>query len=333
MIEVGTAKAKKGEKGHGFIPVGRMAMGMEVAIPVFIVNGAEKGPVLWLNGAVHGDELNGFMAMRNTVHAIDPAKLKGAIITTPLCNPLAVQWRNKINPWDYLDLDQQFPGKADGQYSQRTAHALFSEIKKHASHLISFHTVGTAFRSQPYTVYKVASGLPAGVAETGEAMALSFGVSTNCRVDMDSATGEIPGGVGGSIDINCQKNGIAAFMAEVGHGGTFDPAAIEAAEKGVANVMRTIGMVDEKPVASPVEQCIITKRAFMYTDAAGFFQGACSAGQVLKKGEYMGRVVDLFTTLSEVKAPEDVKVIMVRNDPVLHVGDRIAFLGFAWEKA
>jgi hypothetical protein len=47
----------------------------------------------------------------------------------------------------------------------------------------------------------------------------------------------------------------------------------------------------------------------------------------------MGRVVDLFSTLSEITAPADVKVIMLRNDPVLHVGDRIAFLGFAWEKA
>lgn len=333
MIEVGSAKARQGEKGQGAIPVGRMAMGMEVSIPVFIVNGKEKGPVLWLNGAVHGDELNGFMAMRNVVHAIDPAKLRGTIVTTPLCNPLAVQWRNKINPWDYLDLDQQFPGKADGQYSQRTAHALFSNIKRVATHLVSFHTVGTMFRAQPYTVYKVSSGLGKGVAETGEAMALSFGFATNCRVDMETATGEVPGGVGGSIDINSVKNGIPAMMAEVGNGGTFDPTAIAAAEAGIYNVMRTLEMLDEKPVPSPVEQWIVTKRAFMYTEAAGFFQSACVPGQTLKAGEHMGRVVDLFETLAEVKAPEDVKVIMLRNDPVLHVGDRIAFFGFAWEKA
>ena len=110
MITVGSASAEKGEKGKGYLKVGQLAVHTQIQTPVLIVHGREDGPTLWLNGAVHGDELNGFMAIRQLVGALDPKELKGVLIATPLCNPLAVQWRNRFGPYDQLDLDQEFPG-------------------------------------------------------------------------------------------------------------------------------------------------------------------------------------------------------------------------------
>ncbi len=331
-LQIGSAKAAPGEIGQGYLKVGEQAMNSELLVPVMIVNGRQDGPVLWLNGAVHGDELNAFMATRNVCRTMATDDLAGALVCTPVCNPLAVQWRNKVNPYDFLDLDQQFPGKADGQYSQRTAYHLFKEIQAVANYLISFHSVGTSFAAEPYSVYKFAPGLSPETCDSIEAMALAFGVRLNCRVDLSSATGEVPGGVGGALDVNCSRAGIPAFMAEVGSGGRFQPEAIAVAEIGIRRVMAHLGML--APVAAPgADQLIVTKRGFLYSDYAGFFDGKVLPGEKVAKGAVIGNVLDLFTDVGIVHAPADAYVIMSRREPVLHVGDRVAFLGLEWAAA
>src|SRR3990172_8850426 len=108
MVQVGTATANKGERAFGRIKVGELSNRMEVFIPVMIVNGQKDGPTLWMNGAVHGDELNGLFAMRQVVMDINPVDLKGTIVCTPISNSMGFSNRNKLNPIDFLDLDQSF---------------------------------------------------------------------------------------------------------------------------------------------------------------------------------------------------------------------------------
>ena len=56
-IEIGSARAVPGTIGKGYLKMGAMALIPEVTTPVLIINGRQDGPVLWLNGAVHGDEI------------------------------------------------------------------------------------------------------------------------------------------------------------------------------------------------------------------------------------------------------------------------------------
>jgi len=329
-LHVGSARASPGQIGRGHLKVGELALNAELRVPVLIVNGRQDGPVLWLNGAVHGDELNAFMAVRNVCRTIAVDDLAGALVCTPVCNPLAVQWRNKVNPYDFLDLDQQFPGKADGQYSERTAHALFKEMRAAANYLISFHTVGTSFSAEPYSVHKFAPGLSPRTRGQIEAMALAFGVRLNCRVDLSSATGEVPGGVAGALDVNCSLAGIPAFMAEIGSGGRFQPEAIAVAEAGIRRVMAHLGMIAPAAERPMPRQIVVTRRAFLYSDYAGFLDMQARPGTRVAKGAAIGTVIDLFAEIGVVRAPADAFVIMVREEPVLHVGDRVAFLGVEW---
>ena len=331
MFTVGSASADKGEIGHGVIHVGELALGSSLDIPVLVIRGREDGPTFWINGAVHGDEINGFMVVRRLAAEIDPARLKGTIVATPLANPLAVQWRNKVNPYDFLDMDQQFPGSAAGQYTQRAAHALFSEIKDKADCLVSFHTVATPFTAQPYTVFKVSSAMPREVQQEVERMTLDFGARANCRVDLATATGEVPGGVSGGLDIQCSLVGIPAFMAEIGSGGKFEAENIAFAVRGLKNIMSRLGMLDE-PYVRPTNQLLITKRAFLYCARGGFLEMKAAPGDVLTAGECVARSFDLFEEKECVAVDRDAYVLMARVNPVVHTGDRVAFLGLEWQK-
>lgn len=330
MLKVGSASAKKGEVGKGFLKVGELAVHSEILIPVLIVNGQKSGPVLWLNGAVHGDELNGFLATRRVAAEIDPKELKGALVCTPLCNPPALQWRNKINSQDYLDLDQQFPGDAGGLISQRIAYHLFQEIKDKAEYLINFHTAGTYYNAPPYTVYKKVAGVKAEVFEATERFVRQFGLMANCLVDLASAKGELPGSIGGALDVNCALHGIPAFMAEVGSGGKFEEENIAIAERGIKNVMKGLGMIKGDPVLPP-EQMKVTKRRFLYCNHAGFWIMEAKPGEFLAKGKTIGRVIDLFSEIETMETTQEIFLIQARVNPLLHTGDRVAFLGLEWK--
>jgi len=330
MLKVGSASAEKGGKGQGFIKVGELSVHGEIMIPVLIVNGKESGPTLWVNGAVHGDEINGFMAARRVALGLDPRALKGALVCTPLCNPLATQWRQKLNPYDYLDLDQQFPGDPEGLISQRVAYHLFREIKEKANYLINFHTAATQYTAPPYTVYKVVPGVKPEITQTVEKLARTFGVPTNCKVDISSAKGELPGGLGGALDVNCALQGIPAFMAEVGTGGKFEEENIAAAESGIKNVMKYLKMIPGEMEAAK-KQITITKRRFLYCNKGGFLVMAVKPGEVLAKGQKIAQVIDLFSEVETLEAREKTFIIQVRVNPIVHTGDRVAFLGLEWE--
>ncbi|PKC52050.1 hypothetical protein RhiirA1_482375, partial [Rhizophagus irregularis] len=273
IIEWDSLTAKPGEYVSGMVKVAEYSHRGEISIPVLIVNGEEDGPCLWLNGAVHGDELNGPMAMRNLLPKIDPKKLKGAIIATPISNPLAFQARQKNTPQDSLDLDMQFPGDQKGMLSQRLAYQLFEKIKQYATHLIDFHTLGTPFDAKPYTVFKRVPVAKEEVCAVAEEMARAFGGTSHCLVDLGGKTNELPGNILGFLDVQCLAHGIPAFMAEIGVGGLIQNEMVNFGEYGILKVLKTLEMYSEEaegiqPIEYP-DPLTITARKFIYTDKGG----------------------------------------------------------------
>jgi predicted deacylase len=331
-IEIGTAKAAPGSVGKGYLKIGSMALIPEVTTPVLIINGRQDGPTLWLNGAVHGQEINAFVAMRNISRALSPDDLAGAIIMVPFCNPLATQFRSRGNPFDGLNLDQQFPGRPDGSYSERNAHILLGLVKENADYLISFHATFHGSRPPNYTVYKTLPEFSHDFRDRLERFVLAFGAFANCHVDLSAMTGELPGGFANSICAAASQANIPGFMAEIGGDSVFMDDAIDGAEKGIYNVLRHLGMIEGAPTRRE-KQIIITKRCFFFADHAGFLRSKLKGGEMLKKGEEICRIVDLFDDLEVVHSPSDSYLILLRHEPVLHFGDPFAALGLEWHAA
>jgi len=334
MIKVGDAIAKKGGRAFGKIKVGELSNRMEVFIPVMIVNGKKEGPTFWMNGAVHGDELNGLIAMRKVMFDLNPDELEGTVICTPISNPMGFQGRTKLNPIDSLDLDQQFPGSPNGSFSQRIAYELFNEIKNKANYLVSFHTIGTPYAAKPYVVYKTIPNISPEINEEMKKMALAFGVYANFNVNIATAAGEVPGPLSASIDVQCGLNGIPAFMAEVGGGGRLENEHIEVAVTGIYNLLKYFGMIPGKPKI-PDRQIIITSRKHIRCTSGGMAIMDVMPGQVLKKGEKIAHIIDVGSEMSEIEvleADQDMYIISTRVNPPVDTGDRIAFVGLKWEE-
>jgi len=92
-------------------------------------------------------------------------------------------------------------------------------------------------------VRKLIPGVDERVNRTAEGMQKAFGVRTNCLVNLARAAGELPGVTSGALDITCMKDGIPAFMGEMGQGGKIEKPYVNAAKEGILNVMIYLGML------------------------------------------------------------------------------------------
>ena len=327
MIRVFNHEIKEGERAYFTVPAGELAHKAVVQLPVIVVAGKKEGPVLWINGTVHGDELNGSYAAWELSGEIDPEQLSGTLVVTPICNPIAFECRNKISAID--NMDTAFPGDPEGMMTQRIAYMIYREIKANAGAVISFHTMATPYRANPYSVRKIIPGVSDSVNEVSEGMQRAFGVVTNCVVDLRGDTNELPGVTSGALDITCMKDGIPAFMGEMGQGGKVETEYVEAAKKGILNVMRYLKMLDG-PVEKPGRQVLITKRRFLRSDKGGMIRMNVKSGDEVKAGESLLDLHYYGDEMESYPARSDCYVIGVRENPVVSTGDRVAFVGTEW---
>jgi predicted deacylase len=318
-----------GARRDGAIEVGTMSSGMAIELPYVAVRGARPGKTLWLHGQVHGDEINGMLAALRFAARLDPQAMRGNVVVTPTGNPHALDSRRKRNPHDDLDLDQCYPGNARGLVSERLAHALFNEIRGTADLLINLHTMNALFDSKPYAVYKLHP--ESGITENDLLRAIGlFEPHVACRMDV-GGKGELPGNIAGALDYQCLAAGIPAFMLELGGGSRVEAANVALAERGFERLAVSMGILEGK-VDAPSAIRRVTRRGWITFDRGGLFVPEVQAGDTLVAGAALGASMDIHgRTQEEVRVPADGIIIGLRRDPVVHTGERAAFVGYEWD--
>jgi predicted deacylase len=313
----------------GQLRVGSMASGAEVSLPFVALRGARPGRTLWLHGQVHGDEINGMVAALRFVNSLDPAQMSGNLVVTPTGNPQALDARRKRNPYDELDLDQSYPGNAGGLITERVAHALFEEVRGVADVLINLHTMNPLFDARPYTVYKV--NPESSVTEEAVLAAMApFFPTLACRQDV-GGKGELPGNIAGALDYQCLAAGICAFMLELGGGSRLEPDNVALAEKGFRVLAQQMGILaGTDGLRAPTLRRVV-RRGWITADDGGLFIPHFRAGDLVRQGQSIGDLLRLDgSTAAVAPLKQDGILIGLRSDPVVHTGERLAFVAWEW---
>lgn len=327
---VGDWLAGKGAaRTAGTLRVGSMASGVPLALPWLAVRGARPGKTLWLHGQVHGDEINGIVASLRFLHGLDPQQMAGNVVVTPTGNPQGLDARRKRNPYDELDLDQSYPGSAQGLVTERLAHAMFSEMRGVADMVISLHTMNPLFEAPHYAVYKTHPDSTITEADLLDAIA-HFRPTLACRQDV-GGKGELPGNIAGALDYQCLAAGISAFMVELGRGNSFQPHNVAAAETGFRGLAQHLGILEGPARAAGVALRTVSKRGWVTADEGGMFVARVPPGAHVRAGESIGDVYGFDGSVTPV-APftRDGILIGLRSDPVVHTGERLAFVAWEW---
>lgn len=319
---VGDVTAAPGTTAAGTLTVSAGKGDQGTTIPFTILNGAAAGPVLALVAGTHGMEYVPIIALQRMRTTIDPRALRGTIVMVHVANMPSFLGRTVYySPVDGQNLNRVFPGKPDGTLSERIADTISREIIDRATHVVDLHCGDGNESLRPYS-YWVTTGDPK-VAEAGRQMALAFGLD-HIVVDRERPTNPAATQYLANTGIVRGKPGLTTETGAIA--GT-DEADIALVERGVAGLMRHLGMRPDgpAPVTTPVW---IDQNEVLRASVTGIFYPAVKRGETIKKGAPFGKITDFQgKTLESVVAPFDGEVLYVVATPPVSKGEPLGMIG------
>ncbi|HLS88607.1 MAG TPA: succinylglutamate desuccinylase/aspartoacylase family protein [Sphingobacteriaceae bacterium] len=316
----GSSKAAgPGEKLHTAVPVGRLADGRRVELPVVIVRGSGEGPTVYVQAAVHGDEVNGIEVIRRFLHALEPSALSGSIIAVPVANLPAFTARQRHTPWDGADMNRAWPGKPDGNMSERMAHALFESFVRQADAVIDLHA------DFADTVMH-ALFLP----DQRESRRLAEVFGLPVLIQDDPEAGAPDQRFQGQLARGCAGIGTPAITVQLGGPGRFHEEAVAAGVRGLWNVFRYLRITPGEPEPPRQPQVVVEGRLTKaLAPSGGLFVPAVAVGDKVELGQPLGTIYGLQRLVDEADVPAPVTgmVVALNPHPTVHTGEVIALVG------
>jgi len=310
LFDINGFKIARGETRDLQLAVSQSYSGDDVSLPIRVIRGPKRGPVLLLTAAVHGDELNGTGIIREL--AIEPPfeLEKGTLILVPVVNILGFERKTRYLP-DRRDLNRCFPGSTRGSLSSRFAYTVFHELVKRSDYCIDFHTAAIHRTNFPNVRADLSD-------PEVERLAKAFGAAL--LIDHP--------GIKKSLRLTASHSGHPSIILEAGEVAKVEPAVVEQGVRGVTNVLIELGMISGDRV-DPAYEAVIQKTAWLRSDSGGLLQFHAGPGDVVIKGSAIASCTSLLgEELSVIAAPRSGVILSVTTLPTVTPGDPVCHLGF-----
>ena len=300
---------KNGSRHELSLSVADFAAGGSLEVPVNVIAGRGRQPVLACIAGIHGDEAEGVLALLDLWRAIDPDRLAGRLVLVPVANPPAFAAGRRLSPLDNADLNRSFPGRDDGGPSQRLAHALFRSVVLPASLVFSLHSWYSSGIAESFIE------CPPPESEAAR-FALQAARETGFQTIRITAW---PEGLLGRVAI---AQGIPAIEGEIGGLGRSLLENRQDYCKHVRRLMRFMKMYawDESPPA-PAQICVAQH---VIAKETGILRVKVALGATVSAGEDLAAVFDLHGRhLCDVVAPAAGRVGAHRTHVSVQPGDNL----------
>jgi predicted deacylase len=315
---VGTVQADPGSTARGAILTGRGADGRPREIPVLVCHGEDEGPVLWINGATHGDEPEGAFSIFRLFEDLDPSAVSGTVVGVPAMNVPAFEAGKRGDPLDTFsyDMNRLYPGRPDGYPTERAAWAHWEAMKDRCDLQIAIHSGG----EHSYLAHMIFA------ADNPPSLELAAAMGPHWDLVFRS-------GVGGNNPASKMAElGKAGITVELGGNcrtltGDFHAVSEDLAE-GYRNVMRYYGMIEGE--ASFATEWRMGHQQALLAPASGMWVGNAELEfeKLIEQGTPLGRVYDLYGDVrAELVAPVEGVVFGLRSRPSVLEGEWCCFYG------
>jgi uncharacterized protein len=138
-FELGGVKVKSGAAETIALEVSVLANSTRLNLPVHVSNGTKPGPVFFMSGVIHGDEIQGVEIIRRVLAALHGVELHGTILAVPIVNSFGFLNHARYMP-DRRDLNRSFPGSDRGSLASLLADLFFTEVVAKSQFGIDYHT-------------------------------------------------------------------------------------------------------------------------------------------------------------------------------------------------
>jgi len=324
-LTVGPVTAEPGRVAKGFWKISELYDGSSVEIPIAVVNGKEDGQVVWVQSTVHGDEYVGTHAIQRMLAAVDPEKVKGAIIAIPWLNVLAYRWGERGAPQDGMDMNRIWPGKPLETCMHIFAHSevlvdtVYKAIKDCADVVLDLHDGGWMGTMSAYIQYYYSS-THAETSRKARAIAHASGMDILWESPADFVDEKAPGSIGTAM----MGLDIPTLTVEIGGEGRCPDHQVTRMKLAVENVLRHLKVCPGEPQPHPgaAERKLFVRQGhWLRPKRGGSYYPAVSPGDIVKKGDLIAEVKDAFgRTVERMTAPTDGVVIGMRTFGAIATG-------------
>jgi len=317
-FSVGTATAAPGQKSTGYLQV---PAGVDAAsnIPVIVINGQKRGPVLALVSGAHGTEYASIIALEKLINLLDPSQIAGTVILVPLVNIQSFEQKvPHVNPIDNKSMNRFYPGKADGTQTERASFLITKQVVDRCDYLIDYHGGDLDESLRPYAYWA-----PTGK-ETqdriSKEMVLAFGID-HIIIWRDRPTDLAATRY---LDNTSTVRGKPSIVVEAGYAGVVESDDVALLVDGTLNAMRALKMLsgDPRPISNPVW---LDRIVDVLSDGPGIWYPLVKRGTYVQEGMELGFVTDYFgKVIFEARAPVSGVILHINAVPSLKKNDNIA---------
>jgi len=307
---IGPVRVRPGQIRNLELPITRLVTGSDVSLPVRVVHGREDGPTIWIDAAIHGDEVVGVEVVRQVVAGLDPKTFRGTLVAVPIVNVLGFTVGDRYLP-DRRDLNRSFPGSARGSLAGRIAHLFMTEVVAKCEVGIDLHT-GSDRRSN----------LPQIRADLDDPRTRELAEAFGAPVMLHARIRD------GSLRHAAREQGATVLLYEAGEPLRFDEYAVEPGVLGVRRVLAALGMVDPDPAWAITEPSVECRASgWVRARRTGILDLDAHLGQQVEDGERLGTLFDSFgKTLRAVYANRTGIVIGRTEATLVNSGDAVVHI-------
>ncbi|MCX6740736.1 MAG: succinylglutamate desuccinylase/aspartoacylase family protein [Candidatus Parcubacteria bacterium] len=287
----------------------------------------KTGPVIWLTGAVHGDEVGGIIIIQEIFKRLQKYKLlKGAVYALPLMNPIGFETVTRgitLSREDFnrsFDLNRSFPGDKFGTLAERIAYTIFQTIKTSRPALVlDLHN--DWINSIPHTLIDPYPGQKHKVTyEKTRTMALKLGLPIINELEEAEQAPELQKSLSGSL----LAHNIPAITLEVGGASPVSSIAkekdVEDGVKAIWDLLTSLGMV--KPIAQDFNYQVpdsFKNKILKYShqpdaSTSGVVVYIVKPGEVVKKGQPLAKIYNVFGKHQETLCSLQDSLILGHSD-------------------
>lgn len=292
------------------LPISVMSNRQTMSLTVKVFHGKAPGPVMFVSGAVHGDEIIGVEIIRRLANRPSLDTLRGTLILVPIVNGYGFLNRSRYLP-DRRDLNRCFPGSETSSLADRLAHLFMTEIVARSDYGIDLHSAAIHRENLPQA--RVSRG-----DERTMAMARAFGAPAIIVSDIRD----------GSLRKSAADAGVPVLLFEGGEGLRFDETAVRAGLAGILRVMQSIGMVDSNLIEEAEVQPFLSEKSFwLRAPEGGLLRFNQALGDTVQAGEVVGVITDIFGDHEHEITTKHGGVVIGRSTmPIVNEGDAVAHI-------
>ena len=304
------------------------SLGNKGFLPVSIVKGHQEGPVFTIIAGIHGFEYPPIMATQELMKEIDANQLSGTLIFVPVANPDSFYgWSPYVNPKDKINLNNAFPGKANGTITEQLAHKITTEIIPISDIFLDIHGGDAPEDLIPFACYyrnEEKSEQTALAKRLSEVAGFPYVVSYAYTISDDE-----PAKYAFKQAVQDGKTGLSL---EAGKLGNVDKSDVKLIKTGVYNMLHETKMyLKETPKKEAFVE--LNGQSYIRSKKSGFYYTKWKAGETIEKGETVGYITDEFgVTLATYQAPLSGTVLYLHKSPPINVGNTIMCIGYRTEE-